>query len=116
MSDDHATRFVLRVAADTTAPASARLFLAASMRVVGLPDDLIEDARLAVSELVTAAVVAPGSGPIEVTFDTAALVVGVGPLDRSQLDADAGLVVDGLFERADVDGAVGFVVPASEDP
>ena len=85
------------------------------MRVLGLPDDVIEDARLAVSELVTAAVVAVSAGPIEVTFDSAALVVGVAPLDRSQLDADAGLVVDGLFERADVDGAVGFVVPASED-
>lgn len=111
MPEPPPTRFVLRLTAGADAPASARLFLATTLRLTGHTEGLIEDARLAVSELVTAAVIADPDSVIEVRFDAANHVVTVSPLATSDLEPEAVLVVDGLFDRAHHEGGVGFLVP-----
>lgn len=113
MPESPPTLFVLRLTAGADAPASARLFLATTLRLTGHTEELIEDARLAVSELVTAAVVADPDSVIEVTFDGASQVATVSPLATSDLEPEAALVVDGLFARAHHEGGVGFLIPAT---
>lgn len=114
MPETPSTPFVLRLTASPDAPASARLFLTTSLRVTGHADEVIEDARLAVSELVTAAVVAHPDSVIEVVFGGAGQqVVAVSPLAATDLEQDAALVVDGLFDRAQHEGGIGFVIPST---
>jgi hypothetical protein len=88
-------RFRLRVAASASAPATARLFVGAVLRLQGYTEDILEDARLAISELVTAAVSDDRVIDVEVVFDVS--TIAVTPVDLTSLDTESRLVIDALF-------------------
>ncbi len=116
MADSYATRFSLRITAGPGAPATARLFIAATLRVLGLDEDLIDDARLAISELVTASVARSPEGVVDVTFDADVMGLEVAPLHADDLDREAQLVVTGLFDVIDDHGnSVGVVIRPDDD-
>lgn len=74
----------------------ARHFAVVALRVWGLDDDTVEEARLAVSELATAAVVG-GAGRFVVACEAAAgrVTVTVSPVDVAGM-------IDGPIDRRDV--------------
>lgn len=104
MTDVEATRFTLRVEAGPEAPASCRLFVAATLRTIGADEATIDDAKLAVSELVTTAVQTPGTDAVEISIGQGQLDVLVTPLEAGSLDEVTQLIVSSLFttsEQAD---------------
>lgn len=97
--------------------ATARLFIASLGRTLGLHAEVIDDLRLAVSEAVTAAVIADRSPEVTVsgTISPEGVSVRVGPLlDEDTAGAaplpgdppslDLGSIIRGLFPNAAFEG------------
>ncbi|HUO45711.1 MAG TPA: ATP-binding protein [Acidimicrobiia bacterium] len=88
----------LQIGADPSHLTVARSFVASSLRVLGYPEEVVEDLRLAVSELSTLLILAKqASIEIELTIDGASTeisVTGNGPIPS--LADDVRLLLDRL--------------------
>src|SRR5436309_14137554 len=112
----------LEIPADGTYAVTARLFVVAAARDLGVADGIAEDLRLAASELVANAVEAGQPGPIRLTLrgDAAAVRLeasGVGALmDESPVSRRA--LLESLFDATDLggDGSIHIRVPAGAGP
>lgn len=82
--------FELRVPARAEHVATARLFSASLGRAVGMNEDQVGDLRLAVSEAVTAAIVAGGTSHVTLSGEISetALMLLVTPMARTAVTAD----------------------------
>jgi anti-sigma regulatory factor (Ser/Thr protein kinase) len=108
----------LEIPADAAYAVTARLFVVAAARDLGVSDGTAEDLRLAASELVANAVEAGQPGPIRLTIrgDPTAVhleAAGVGPLvDASPISRRA--LLETLFDAKNLldDGAIRIRVPA----
>lgn len=94
--------FELTVPAEPAHLATVRLFVASVARSVGADDEVVDDLRLAVSELATAIATRPGSDVVHVsaTAEADTLIVEVGPVmpdDRVDGAIDPVDIVLGLF-------------------
>jgi Histidine kinase-like ATPase domain len=90
-------RFALTVPAEAGYVATIRLFAAAVARAAGADEEVVEDVKLAVSELSTAIVVGEDHDAVEVTaiLDGTTLEFVVGPLLPGDL-------VDGAIDPVDI--------------
>lgn len=108
MADTGQPAFELVVAAQSTAPASARLFVGAVFDSLGRDEDAIHDAKLAVSEAVTLVVQAQ-SPSVTITI-TPSGNVSVGPIDDGTAAGLGWDVIQALYPQASSVGAIGFTV------
>lgn len=99
--------FLLVVPANSSSPASSRLFVGAVLGGTGHSDEVIADAKLAVSEAVTLVV---AEGAAEVTVEINEGLVKVGPLGRNIEETMSWTVIAALFPDAAFEGAVRFQV------
>jgi anti-sigma regulatory factor (Ser/Thr protein kinase) len=112
----------LEIPADAAYAVTARLFVAAAARDLGVPEEIAEDLRLAASELVANAVEAGRPGPIRLALhgDAGAVrldVSGVGAIvDDSPISRRA--LLESLFDATDLaeDGRVRISVPTQARP
>lgn len=104
-----ALRFLLDVPADPGYLVTARLFVAAVARTAGCDEEVVEDAKLAVSEACTDAIRRAARAPIAVAVANDADGVAVEVRDRGAAEAEpTGDAIDGagfgliaaLFEGA----------------
>ena len=108
----------LEIPAEAAYAVTARLFVVAAARDLGVSEEIAEDLRLAASELVANAVEADRPGPIRLALrsdqGTVRLVVsGVGEVeDASPISRRA--LLESLFDATDLaeEGRVGISVPA----
>lgn len=113
---------ILEIPADAAYAVTARLFVVAAARELGVADGIAEDLRLAASELVANAVEAGRPGPIRLTLSGGPTAVhleasGVGVLlDEPPVSRRA--LLESLFDATDIgDGAdVHIRVPATAGP
>lgn len=102
--------FTLDVATGTHAPSTGRLFIAAVLRTFDVDEETVEDAKLAVSEAVTAATVA-GHDRVSVAVDAETGVVRIAPLTTQDVAGDAFDVVNALFPGATMEADLQFTIP-----
>ena len=108
----------LEIPADAVYAVTARLFVVAAARDLGVSDGIAEDLRLAASELVANAVEAGEPGPIRLTLrgDPAGVQLeasGVGAL-RDDAPVSRRALLESLFDATDAaaHGEVSIRVPA----
>jgi anti-sigma regulatory factor (Ser/Thr protein kinase) len=116
------SEMTLEIPADAAYAVTARLFVVAAARDLGVPDEIAEDLRLAASELVANAVEAGLPGPIRLALhgDAGAVrldVSGVGAIvDDPPISRRA--LLESLFDAPDLaeDGRVRISVPTQARP
>jgi anti-sigma regulatory factor (Ser/Thr protein kinase) len=112
----------LEIPAEAAYAVTARLFVVAAARDLGVSEQITEDLRLAASELVANAVEAGGSGPIRLALrgdpGTVRLEVsGIGDVvDASPISRRA--LLESLFDATDLseEGRVVISVPTEAGP
>ena len=94
-------RFELEVAAGPAAPARARLFVAAVLRMFGAAEQDVDDYKVVVSELVTAAASDPAA---RISIELANQHMRVSPLREGLLNKDslARAVIEGFLPEFDL--------------
>ncbi len=117
MADRLEGPFELRLPSDPLHAATARLFVASLARVLGMPDDRIDDLRLAVSEAVSAAILAQPDGEVVVagrigdgSLELRVSPVTAGAMSDDRFDVEA--IIRSLFDGTFIEGDV-IVIPAS---
>ena len=92
----------LEVAASPAAPSIARRFVAETLRSMGQSEEVVDEMRLAVSEVVSAVVEAAMPGPFQVSFevDGPRLVLPALPPTTADDLVDRRRVLDGLAHVA----------------
>ena len=104
--DQPPARFHLELSTGPTAPATARLFVAAVMRRWGLDESLIDDCKLAVSEAVTLGSSGEESRAINVALSDDPYRLIVWSLERNA-SPETSLhwsVIEALFPDTSMDG------------
>lgn len=104
------TTFTLDVVAGDHAPSTGRLFVATVLRTLDADEGTVDDAKLAVSEAITAAIMA-GHPQVSVAVDGRTGLVRIEPLTRDDLAGDPFDVVSALFPGATTDAGLQFTIP-----
>jgi len=102
--------FTLDVASGDHAPSAGRLFVAVVLRTIGADEEIVEDAKLAISEALTAAILA-GHETIRVSIDSGSGLVSIGPLSPADLAGDGADVINALFSGMTIGEALQFTIP-----
>ncbi len=116
MPDGPAGPFELRIPPDPVHVATARLFVASLARTAGWEEGRVDDLRLAVSEAVSAAMVAYPDTEVVVsgTIESGILNLRVAPISEGALSDDrfdVESIVASLFDGARFDGDA-IVIPS----
>ncbi len=115
-------RLQLQVPAEAAALSTVRLFVAASARVAGASEEVVEDLKLAVSEAASAAVLAASGQQVHIDIEVASdeVTLSVGPLTSQDLTGEGlrpGDVIAALFASARLDDASAtLVIPVALEP
>lgn len=101
MADLAGPAYRLEVEAEAASLSTARLFVRAVARTLGLSDDVVDDLKLVVSEALTALINAGTAAKAEVTMDPDARTLSVGPLAPVDLPqgTDGHTIIAALFDR-----------------
>lgn len=115
-------RLQLQVPAQAAALSTVRLFVAASARVAGAPEEVVEDLKLAVSEAASAAILAASGQELQIDIDVTPgeVTLSVRPLTPENLTGEGlhpGDVIAALFSSARLDEATAtLVIPVALEP